>query len=428
MGTPPEEGVGGLFGRLKAKLIGEEPLINQPVPPPPGPVPDFLQRRRAQYIYQDHPIGNDPSRYAGGPMGQQDMGRVPPGFQQGMSSSPPPPPPPPPFEAQYGAPTLRPDMMPPIDLPKSPEEEIPDIRQTEDGSCMVILRPYDLERKKMRINHEGVMSLQVVCKFDGVLTKFKWGSPEHPQFPTLTTAQLIEEMTTPDVAMKIRELRKEYQHQLQNPEADGAAVTDEHLRKLVEILGASNTNFFTIQNFVQEYATSLSVRDGCDRFLKSLCWKNVPLSIFSPGFGDVILHTLLQQTSVAGPGGQQLLPNIKIFSNFFTSSYDGRIVGTYPPAIYDGNCNLTAASKLFPDKVQPRPNLLVIGSDPEGFNVAPGFPCHEIISAGFMERTNSKLFVETFSKFATNYDIVIIGDGSFDVLSDMVEDIIGRVL
>jgi len=74
MGTPPEEGVGGLFGRLKAKLIGEEPLINQPVPPPPGPVPDFLQRRRAQYIYQDHPIGNDPSRYAGGPMGQQDMG------------------------------------------------------------------------------------------------------------------------------------------------------------------------------------------------------------------------------------------------------------------------------------------------------------------------------------------------------------------
>mmetsp|Transcript_38926 Transcript_38926/g.49161 ORF Transcript_38926/g.49161 Transcript_38926/m.49161 type:complete len:650 (-) Transcript_38926:315-2264(-) len=416
-----EEGA-GFFSKLKSKLFVEDPTP-QPSGPPQGQMgmPRYMGAQPSGGLQQPE------ARYGGYPqerpqqpgqqMGMRPAGQIPPPPQQQGGA-------PPAYGTQLGVPPPPPlDTMPPLDEEQLNEEEVPVLQQTDDGTQILICKPLKLERKKIRIAREGAFNLQVISRFEKTLTKFRWATNDgQHSLPTLSTTHLVEEMLLPEAALKLKELDTEFSKRMEEPEADKQALAEEHLNKMMDILRVGQLNYFSIPQYVTNFVNSIPLREDTGQLLKTLCWKNVPVTIFSPGFGDVIHQAIAQQTQLPGPGGA-LPPNIKILSNFLKPSYDGRCLGTYPPVYFEGNCNLTAAAASSPDQVAPRPNLLVLGSSPDGFDVAPGFNTHDTISVGFMEV--GKDFISDLSKFAANYDIVVIGDGSFKFVSEMVEDILG---
>ena len=74
---------------------------------------------------------------------------------------------------------------------------------------------------------------------------------------------------------------------------------------------------------------------------------------------------------------------------------------------------------FFP-KVEKRKNIILIGDSLGDVNMAMGFAYNNIIRIGFL---NDQV-EENLENFKLAYDIVILGDGSFDYINELLAEII----
>ncbi|CAM9778273.1 unnamed protein product [Heterosigma akashiwo] len=151
----------------------------------------------------------------------------------------------------------------------------------------------------------------------------------------------------------------------------------------------------------------------------------IPVTVLSDGYTNIIAEILKAQAPQICDQYERRLPqDLVIFANsirlddyagFYPSGFEGAPVS-------EKNLSLGEMNKVRPGLVKTqRPNLLVLGSSPEGWDLAPGFETGIILSVGFMEWT--KEAASDLNKCASNYDVVIFhakGDASFEYVLDLL--------
>jgi cytosolic 5'-nucleotidase 3 len=164
---------------------------------------------------------------------------------------------------------------------------------------------------------------------------------------------------------------------------------------------------------------SISLRDGVAPLLAQLDARQVPVLLFSAGIADVIEEVLLQQ---AGP----ISPHLHIVSNHILFGRHGdndHIVGFSKPSYHVFNKTARSAthSPFFKTHdLRHREHLVLLGDSLGDVAMAEGLSCREdaTIRIGFL---NDK--VERLPEYLAAYDVVIVGDPSFQFPASLVNDI-----
>ena len=103
--------------------------------------------------------------------------------------------------------------------------------------------------------------------------------------------------------------------------------------------------------YFSDSSDKMPLRFGWKESIKLLSQHNIPLYVFSSGYGDIVQQTIIQQISETPLNTQahtqpsnniniqqimQLLPqNIRIISNFFRTAPDGTVRAFSSPVVHE---------------------------------------------------------------------------------------------
>ena len=124
-----------------------------------------------------------------------------------------------------------------------------------------------------------------------------------------------------------------------------------------------------------------------------------------------------------GFDGGGLPQNVRIISNMFRTAPDGTVRAFSHPVVHSRNKNVTTAASVMGFPVPNRPHALLIGAHESDLAMLSGIEgLKDKIALGFLEMTTD--LTERLPLFLDSYDVVVLGDGSFQYAKTLVDELI----
>jgi len=159
----------------------------------------------------------------------------------------------------------------------------------------------------------------------------------------------------------------------------------------------------------------VALRSGVDTFLDLLKGNNIPLIIFSgSGLGGESIELLLRER-------QRYFSNIHLVANTIIWDEAGKMKGVKEPIIHVANKDETLIHN-FPcySEIKDRKNIILLGDGLGDVDMTRGFDYDNLIKVGFLNEN-----IETnLSAYQAAFDVLILNDGSFDYINDLLTKII----
>lgn len=406
-----EEGQGNLWERIKGKVFQGGPQDGVPAGPPSfRPHGSILAAKKAAKLGTAGGVGEGGYGMQGGyPFPGYPMGGV---------------------QGSGGLPSAGEDLAGPG------KPEIYDI----DNCVALVLKSNELQRKIRKFRQDGLNKMQVISNFDGTLTSF---TAKDGKSNSLKTTELLEQnqhVMLPDAAKKIRYIRSEYKRRM---EAEGKTMSPAERSKALETMmrqvfavasqeGGIHMN--SIGPAIESQLDKVPLREGANDMIAALLFRGIPITIFCSGYGHVCLEVLRRGVpAIMGPGGNYS-PHLKLISNFFKSDETLTIIGMYDqvPLVHDGNKDGRTIMEFLKSSrnegaIVSRPNAILMGTEMSDLELAKNIPgLEERISIGFLKLDEHLL--EKLPRYASEFDIVILGDGDLSVVNEFLHDITSSIL
>jgi len=176
--------------------------------------------------------------------------------------------------------------------------------------------------------------------------------------------------------------------------------------------------------------------------LTSLSRQNVPTYVFSSGYGDVVTQAMLYgglnaaATSPAGDlqgqgqmsGSSSHLPhNVRVVSNFFRTDPAGMVRAFSRPIVHERNKNCSTAAAFMGMPVPERRHAITVGAHEDDAVAMAHLEggedgIREHIAIGYLELADD--LAERLPTYLTAFDAVVVGDGSFEFVRELIDDIL----
>jgi len=278
---------------------------------------------------------------------------------------------------------------------------------------IVISNPIKWEKIKKSISEGGAETLHILADFDRTLTRaFVEGS----NTPSLTSVLRDGNYLTPDYAPKAQALYAKYHPIEIDPkiplEAKKKAMS-EWWTTHFDLIIKSGLNKKDIEKIVS--SDKINLREGFEEFIDFLQLHKIPLVIMSSsGVGEEAISMYLEKAG-------KLYDNVHIISNSFEWDENGNAVGVKQPIIHTLNKYETAIQD-FPvfNIIKDRKNVLLLGDNLDDVGMVEGFEYDSLVKIGFLNENVD----ENLEQYKSNYDIVILNDGSLDFVNELLKEMI----
>lgn len=148
---------------------------------------------------------------------------------------------------------------------------------------------------------------------------------------------------------------------------------------------------------------AIHFRQGVADFVEITDSYKIPVTIFSAGLGDAI--QLLLDSQNLTRKNQHLIANFLEFDSF------GSMIGYSKPVIHSCNKGFTSVigNHVF-QKIKARKNVVLFGDLVEDVKMVEGLDCQQLLKVGFLNEQLEQLM----SAYEKHFDVVILGDGTFE--------------
>lgn len=318
---PPEPPQEGLWGRLSARIVrttqslleskgeedqGERRQTQYPPPPPYGR--DGLSSEGGRPPYPGAGAGPSSEQYPPPPARAGDPWRGParsdglypsaPGGPQGRHPDArhlpvPPLPPPSPFSPPSGSEgaVVQEQGFGDTRAHLEGEEDLPDVFTVGDN-MLLVRDPRGLREKIRSFAQAGSQSLEVLAAFEGGLKPYRApGGQRTESAEGLVHEAVLMAHTRATLDGLAGTLRRELE--AATTEEERHAKQEEFTQKVHEIVAREGQVYLpALPRAVHDFASSVPLRTNLEQTLKMLAFRGVPLTIFCPGYGDVVAHIL----------------------------------------------------------------------------------------------------------------------------------------
>ena len=219
---------------------------------------------------------------------------------------------------------------------------------------------------------------------------------------------------------QLRTLADEYEEKSRGEDMDEATFEEYGTRCQEIVARQGGLHIAHVSPATREFLPSLCLRAGWEDAFSALATKGVPTYIFSSGYGDVVTQAIIQGGKMPA---SSLPQNVRIISNFFRTAPDGTVRAFSSPVIHERNKNAAAAEKHMGMPLPEREHALILGAHEDDVTMAEGAAgIKETLSVGFLELSEDLSL--RLPIFMTTYDIVVIGDGTFNYVKQLITDIL----
>lgn len=277
---------------------------------------------------------------------------------------------------------------------------------------VIVSNPAQFEQKKKAIRAGGPSLLHVVADFDKTFTHSSWNGKKHNSLIELIRTH---NYISPEYNKEAFALFDKY-----HPMEFDASLDLETKKKMMlewwtthgRVMAKYGMTKEVVDRVVKEQP--IYFREGLRKFLDTLDDRHVPLLIFSASTSNFLEGFLKKEHLWKG--------NIHMISNRFvfdekgiTTGYDeSMIIHTY-------NKDETALrGSAYSSLVANRKNVVLIGDTLGDATMTDGLPHNVVIKVGFL---NEKI-EENLPHYQKTFDVVILNDGSFDFVNELLGDIL----
>jgi len=185
-----------------------------------------------------------------------------------------------------------------------------------------------------------------------------------------------------------------------------------------DLLVAQKCYISTFESMVQR--SNVGFRETTMAFFELLERAEVPLLIFSAGIAELIDRVILHFM-------KKTYSNAHVVSNHVKTDKDGLIIGFAEPVIHTFNKNEMSISHskttTWFESVSHRQNVILVGDSLGDAGMATGVSnIGTIIKIGFLNHDIDK----NLQHYKTVYDVLILNDGTFDFVLELVKSVIGE--
>ncbi len=264
--------------------------------------------------------------------------------------------------------------------------------------------------KALSLRSAGPSRLLVISDFDGTLTQTPSGQAGFSLIAALREHALLG----PDYAAEARALAEKY-GPAENDSNISLAERAERManwwQEHYQLLFASSLSREKIVESVS--LCSRVFRPGVSDFFRRLERGRVPLVIFSAsGLGAAGIEEFFRQQGEA-------VAKVFLAANRFRFDGSGRAVSLEGPLIHSASKSREVLEQMpFFDELSGRDNIVVLGNSLDDADMAEGLG-KEILKIGIWNGADP-----CPPAFLSRYDLVIPGDGAFEVIGGIMKDII----
>ena len=276
-----------------------------------------------------------------------------------------------------------------------------------------IPRPAEFRRKREALVRGGARNLAVISDFDRTITRCFTAAGERCQ----SCYNVADGALTPEMAAYKQQVFEHY-----FPiEKDPNLTVDEKRPFMLEWYRKSNESLVSggfrrdsLRSAVSEAVAQrrLELREGFGALLASLQAHRTPVLIFSAGISNVISEIFAQLLPSV-----PLAPSTQVVGNTMTFSDDGVLTRFEDPLIHMFNKN----QSVVPAGSQRR-HVLLLGDGLGDVTMADEAATEPeiILKIGFLNENVEGLLPQ----YEAAFDMVIVGDGSFSPVTDIVQAVI----
>jgi len=272
-----------------------------------------------------------------------------------------------------------------------------------------------LEKAQAAFRKSGAGGMQVFADFDRTLTKvFKDGR----ECPSLISVLSRDNILDKEYAKEAEALYAQYRPAEISDAlgyAEKSILMEEWWRKHYALLVRKRLNISDVRSAIASDIVEL--REGFFEFFNLLEQNSIPLVILSAnGLGTISIRLFFERVGLP-------TENIHIVSNNLLWDDQGFLVGAEGPFIHSLNKKGIMIEKYpFYAAVKSRKNILLLGDTLEDADMAESFDEENLIRIGFLNKE-----VETqVKKYGKKYDALILHDGSFSFVNELLRGILGQ--
>ncbi len=277
---------------------------------------------------------------------------------------------------------------------------------------VIIVNPDKLGKIKENIKQAGAESVHILSDFDRTLTYHSQAGRKNSALIAVLQDgdYLPQEYRNQVAALYQKYYPIEYDPDIPLPEKKAAMV--EWWNEAFGLLIAFGLTEDIVRRAVAD--SRIKLRDGVEAWLDTIKALGIPLVIFSASaFGKEAIDVFLDNL-------QRHLPDIHIMANSFIWNEAGKAVGIREPIIHSYNKDETLIQDFpfFPE-IKNRRNVILFGDSLGDVGMAEGFEHDNLLKIGFLnEGADNNL-----PSFKQAYDVVIMGDASFDFVNYLFSDL-----
>ena len=278
---------------------------------------------------------------------------------------------------------------------------------------IIIVNPEELERKIKEFKKSGADKLHVLSDFDRTLTT---AFVNREKTPSVISILRDGSYINQEYAMEAQALFNKY-HPIELdpsiPYQEKKKAMERWWREHFNLLIRSGLNKKDIERAVK--SGKVRLRRGVSKLFSLLHEQGVPLVIMSSaGLGVESISLFLGNEDI-------LYDNVFIISNEYEWSDEGRAVRVKEPIIHNMAKKETSVKSLpIYQQLLKRNNVLLFGDGEDDPDMVEGFPYKNLIKIGFLSYDTDKLL----ERYKGLYDVLILNDGSFDYVNELMGKII----
>ncbi len=272
------------------------------------------------------------------------------------------------------------------------------------------------ENLKARFKKSGKARIHVLADFDRTLTKAFYNSEKASSIISYLRKEKGKYLTE-DYAERAQALFDKY-HPI---EIDADVSQDEkdkkmyewwkaHKELLVECGLDKQTIIECVGDMIKEDA--LDFRKGVNDFFNFLEKNKIPLIIITSSLGDLVREFMKQKG--------ELIKTVHIIGNNFKFDENGKAVG-FEKIVHVFNKNEFSTKGLkVHEELLKRKNVILLGDSLGDLGMVEGFEYDNIINIGFLNENVE----ENLEEYKNNFDVVILGDGDFGFVNELMGEIV----
>lgn len=277
---------------------------------------------------------------------------------------------------------------------------------------IIVVNPEKLQKIKEIFHQDGPESVHILSDFDRTLTYHSYkGRKDSALIAVLNEKGYMP----PEYSIGAKALFEKYYPLEHDPKIslpEKKELMVEWWSKTFSLLLQYGLTKDVVASAVRECGNQL--RDGVDDWLDLLGRLKIPLIIFSAsGLGresiEIFMSRLKKHDSA-----------IHIMANSFVWDQEGKAIGINNPIIHSYNKDETLIQNFpFYSEIKNRRNVVLLGDSFGDVGMIEGFDYDNLLKIGFL----GEKVEENMEGFKQVYDIIILGDDSFDYINSLFKEL-----